>query len=1013
MRKIALATLLMLIITSLYVVQALTLNISTIKNTVPISSLLSSEKLSLPFKEKVNMVFKSKNDVFLLTNDMTLYRGVVQGTNYVVLAFTKLPSTPIWINESSSKIYMLFEDGKFSEYNMALTNCLKTLNLGKLIEVVGSAWRSLILLNSQGDLFIVKNNDVKQLSSISNNTIPLINRNLKIIKVNTNNVSLACGLGKLTIVGFRINNNVTKVLLKDINKNEYALVELVIDQNNVIMDKCSKLKTVNVIKDINNMYIITSNKTSLMAISLNSSIPNLHILLPKYKKFTLTRLRFLRNFTDILNLKGSLFMVNNYLVSIRPKDSSVLLSASNIKDCYSTLCTDRKGNVYILRDPSQPHTILMISLTRKFLTLTKGVILSSYLSSLSSENKYHLPLSTRVPSVKVEVPAGLYILSINTEVGRVVEFVPAPPVSWDFDPLFVPIEISPEIIVPYVYTVTIKVIDSQTHEPIGGALVYITGTTVRGKTVNIGPLITPADGTIKIKLEKGTYTIRITHNLYKTYVKRIVLRSNLNLVAKLIIKGTNVYFIVKSKGAPPLIKPEPLKNATIKLVGPLTLTLHTDNRGVAKAILRPGLYTINVTAPLHRPYSGTLTVPPGAPTIKKTIALEPVLINLVLTVIDAVTKKPVIPNLVKLTALSLPNTPSLTITNPPSNVINAKIPPGRYLIQVIAKNYNEFKRVYTLTKDTQLTIALHYKTIKVRIMVYDELRRPVDHFNITLYNEILGVRFNFTLTAQSNVVELPPGLYKVKVTAPGFEPLITEIKIDENTQVIQLTIAHKTFNIIIRATTNDKLLYDFISKCKGNIQGGPLLKPLPLPVMTKPKLEASVKLPKGTYQVSLQCFSYNGKLAATGSASFAVPLKRTVLVNLIPSKTPVEVRVVDVRNNKPVTRALVKIYYNGKLIGEGQTNYMGIAKIMVNTYYIGKQVTISITAPGYQSYSSTVILTERLPTIYLKPAPTIIEILLGNPVLLIVLVFVAGAGAYLISTFLGRGEEEEIFEELV
>ncbi len=406
---------------------------------------------------------------------------------------------------------------------------------------------------------------------------------------------------------------------------------------------------------------------------------------------------------------------------------------------------------------------------------------------------------------------------------------------------------------------------------------------------------------------------------------------------------------------------------------------------------------------------------PGRSSQTVVLTLKPIVYNVTFIVKDALTGRAVTPDIVTITSLSTQK--SKVLKGLVSNVISLSLPPDTYKIKVVAKGYVPYEKVITINKNVEITIPLKLKMVKVRVLVFDELRRPVPSYNITLVNNLLGLKFKFSLTSQNNTIAVPPGTYTVTVTAKGFEPLVTTIIINENTKVIQLTIAHKSFPVTIRAVTKNKMLYDFIQYCEGDIRGGPFFKPLPLPKLTKPLLTVKVKLPRGSYQVTLRCYSATRALAATGSQSFAVPIDEKVDVPLRAVKVPVYITVQDIRNNRPVPRAVVKIYadkYYSKLIGEGMTNAAGTAKVMVPIYYIGKTVWIYVSAPGYQDFRGPFILSRRMPVIYLKPAPTIIEVILGNPILLIVLVLAAGAGAYLISLLLGRKEEEEeIFEELI
>jgi len=731
--------------------------------------------------------------------------------------------------------------------------------------------------------------------------------------------------------------------------------------------------------------------------------------------------------TSKLGYKAYVLLIkraNEYLLaSVRAKDSKLLMLTSS----KALLCTPFPPGACFAKELNfkplkfknlaAPYGNLELVVTKEFIKVVNQKSIDVTLRSFSNGKvSYTITLTQPRYSKIVQVPSDAYELDITTKVGRVVLFTGVTPPGTNFDPPVTLVEISPEIIIPYIYKLTVKVVDAQSGNPLPGAMVYISGTTVRGKTISIGPLITNAKGIVSIHLEKGIYNIKVVKTYYKlAYVTNVKLYSNRNVTVKLWLRGVNVNLQVLSKGAPPFIERGPLPDALVKISGRISLVKKTDKKGVVSVILLPGNYLLTVKARSHKPYQGVLTVPPGTTTLSKKIYLTPLLYNVTLVIKDALTGRPVIPSIVSITSVNTGKTK--VIKNPASSTIAVSLPLDLYKFKVVAQNYVPYEATFNITKNVVITIPLKLKTVKVTFMVFDELKNPVPTFNITLINSYLGLKFKYSLTSKNNTISIPPGTYKLEVRAKGFEPLVTTIKITENTKVIQLTIAHKSFNVVIKAVTKDKLLYNYISYCKGTVRGGPLFEPLPLPKMTKPSLQAVVKLPRGTYVVSLTCYSATGRRAATGRETFTVPFNTKVNVPLTPTKVVITITVMDIRTNRPIPRALVKIYADKaltKLIGEGMTNVRGIARILVNSYYLGMPAWIVVTAPGYQEYKSPIVISEKLPVVYLKPAPTLIEMILGNPILLIVIVLVAAGGAYLISLVLGgRGEEEEIFEELV
>ncbi|ABU81201.1 MSCRAMM family protein [Ignicoccus hospitalis] len=825
------------------------------------------------------------------------------------------------------------------------------------------------------------------------------------------------GACKVNVTSFQESfiNNITFVLLKSERSSKLAKI---VWRGGPRLLNCKELGR--------EAYL---SNTSLV-LTLGGSVGIKYVDLAENVTFTL----FGASLAKLLGLSRSPLGYEAYVLLVKPQGGGDLLLSLRAKDSnpmFATFsenmfCTPLPSFICFpeelayrpisFQDVASPHSAVEVALTKRFVEVAGESSVEVNLKPLSAPNKaYTLRLSIQEPSKTVLLPSDTYELNVKSKIGRVVLFVGAPPPGTDFDPPVIRVEITPDVIIPYVYKLKIKVVDEQTGNPLPGALVYVSGVTVRGKRLQLGPQVTDANGTVVLHLEKGTYMIRVVKDYYKPVVIRnLVLDNDKSIAVKMIIKGTDVKIKVMSKGAPPFIPKGPIANATVSIQGRIALEKKTDKNGLAEVVLLPGTYTLRASAPLHKPHTETLNVVPSNKPLVKEVTLDPILYNLTLVIKDSLTGRLVIPSLISITSLT--SGLSKVIKNPATGTVLVTLPPDVYSIKVLAKNYLPFEETYNISKSMTLTIPLKLKTVKVRIMVFDELKNLVPAFNITLVNQALGLKFEFSLTSENNTVSVPPGTYRLTISAKGYEPLTTTVTISENTKVLQLTIAHKSFNVVIKAKTDDKLLYEFIFYCEGQVQGGPLFEPLPLPRMTKPSLQATIRVPRGTYMATLTCYSATKEKAATGSATFTVPTNAVVEVPLTPTKTSVAVTVLDVRTNKPVVRATVKLYYgqNKLLIGEGMTDATGRAIINVNTYYMGKPVEIVITAPGYQEYRSSVILTRQLPVVYLKPAPTIIETILGNPVLLIAVVLVGAAGAYLASMFVGRGgEEEEIFEELV
>ncbi len=715
-----------------------------------------------------------------------------------------------------------------------------------------------------------------------------------------------------------------------------------------------------------------------------------------------------------------------YLASVRVKDSNPQLAwempnkfincflVGNHVDCLAQ-------NSIRLNEVDSPYTQLELTASQSLLNLVRRGVKINYAKLIDVLSRKQILLKQFVKEFKevTLVPTSFYMIDIGLDVGRAIEFVPTTPPFSTFDPPQVEVIISPDVIIPYIYNLTLQVYDAETQKPIPGAIVEIQGTTARGSTV-LKILTTDAKGMVRVELEKGVYNIKISHPYY--YTKSIVglkLTKNMKLKIFLKVKGSVVKINVLSKGAPPFIPRGPIAGAKVSISGPMTLTRVTNSAGTIKVTLRPGTYLVNITAPYHKPLTTTLVVSLNDIGKVKNVVytLVPDLVNLRLRIIDAMTKRPVIPKEVIIYNVGLKRFKD--IKNPPTPVINERIPKGTYKITVLANGFQKFEKVFDITKDVEITIPLQYKTIPVTIIVLDELRKPVPSFNVTLENLQLGLKFKFSLTSQNNTIQIPPGLYRITVSAPGFEKFETQQQITEQTTSITLVIARKTYPVTVQAVYGVPQLKEVVDVCTGTIRGGPLPSPLNIPKMFPPRLSYTLKLPRGSYVVTISCTNRVWKVTvATGTSNFVVPKNSLVKVTLNPTRITISFIIKDIRTDKPVKNAKIEIYTDPDLknkVAEGYTNVIGEARISIPSWLLGKSVWVKVIAPGYVETKQSVIVNLRGPAniIYLKPAPTIIEIILGNPPLLIALIAVAGISAYIASTFLRKGEEEEIFEELV
>jgi hypothetical protein len=101
--------------------------------------------------------------------------------------------------------------------------------------------------------------------------------------------------------------------------------------------------------------------------------------------------------------------------------------------------------------------------------------------------------------------------------------------------------------------------------------------------------------------------------------------------------------------------------------------------------------------------------------------------------------------------------------------LNIALPPANYSIKVSADGYHDFTSQVTLTRDSTVTAQLQpieytlsvSSSVKGATVFLDNVRKSSAPYNITL----------------------KPGMYSVKVTAPGYIDYTSSVKLDKNTTV--------------------------------------------------------------------------------------------------------------------------------------------------------------------------------------------------------------------------------------
>ncbi len=324
--------------------------------------------------------------------------------------------------------------------------------------------------------------------------------------------------------------------------------------------------------------------------------------------------------------------------------------------------------------------------------------------------------------------------------------------------------------------ISIVVRDEDTGRPIPNANITIydltTMSKITGNTDFLGRFIT--------KLVWGKVIVRVWRNNYKTYEATFLLNPTYSNSSTIYVNLEPILHLMELRVIDSETK-MPVRDAKItvkNLETGLNITLISSS---FSGMLRKGPYIISIEAPGYEKYIETINL---TKTEKLAINLEPIKKNIVVSVIDSETKKPI-----PFSATILSEKGQILYKlNSSGKPVSIWLRTGNYTIIITNPNYVLYKKsFYVSTKNKTLTFSIEMKRVKVpvKFVVVNAKGEPVNAY--LEIRSISGVLKIFTNTT----VELPIGYsYVIKAWAPKYQPSFRQIVVNEPSTVL-LTLTRK------------------------------------------------------------------------------------------------------------------------------------------------------------------------------------------------------------------------------
>ncbi|AEM39014.1 PEGA domain protein [Pyrolobus fumarii 1A] len=420
-------------------------------------------------------------------------------------------------------------------------------------------------------------------------------------------------------------------------------------------------------------------------------------------------------------------------------------------------------------------------------------------------------------------------------------------------------------------------------------------------------------------------------------------------------------------------------NATVT-GGPLNERFTVSGRGEATLRLRPGVYTVRVTAKYHEA-NETRVVVEGDTSVTVTLPLR--VYTVTLRAIDSTTGNLVTGATAVLTRVA-PTQSKPVVLDLRAGTARIPLTWGTYKVRISAPGYAEKTVTFTVPEATSVAVPLDPLTFTLRLRVVDALtNEPIGNATVMIFGVRTGTAVKaLTDKTGSLKLSLRSDTYRIVVLAEyhlGAERQVTLLNDTELTvklEPVKYTLTLRVSDGVTLKPFTGKW-YAVFERKEGGFKEN----------MTFEGPEAVVQLPYGTYKVVLGAPRYdknvlNVELYNDTTLKAAIPRKRYT----------VTIKVLDARGS-PVPNAIVTL----TLTETGAQLYTGVTgddgtvtpSLPWGTYRL------TIEAGGYHPYTTIVTVKEEGQTIPAMIRPTLAKIILDLLPAIIIAGAVIGSAAWI------------------
>ena len=433
--------------------------------------------------------------------------------------------------------------------------------------------------------------------------------------------------------------------------------------------------------------------------------------------------------------------------------------------------------------------------------------------------------------------------------------------------------------------------------------------------------------------------------------------------------------------------------------GPLNQTITVSGTGAATATLRPGRYTLTITARYYQPLETIVYV---NRTLSLVYKLKPKLYTVSILVLDAQTGKQVKGATVLIARTAPVHSREYTLIAE-NGFVSVPLPWGTYTVTIAAPGYVKTTQTIRVPQERSITVTLEPVKYKVVIEVRDYYGGMlVKNATLTFYGIHSGLAFRVIAPKGTASIELRQDTYRVTVAAPYYQPYSTTISITANRKLV---FKLKPVNYTLVLAVYDGMTRKPIRE-SWTVKITSLVYKHFVITLSFKKPTATIELPRGKYRIEIAAKRYQPQIIK--SITLNAPVSKKIL---LPRETySVTFKVLDTRGS-PVSNAII----TARCLDSGQVLYTGVTgkdgTATANLPWCRYEIRIE--AGGYFPKTVFVTIQSNGQIIPIIIRPTMAKIVLDLLPAIIIAGAVVGTGAWVGIRVRRRPVGAELLEEEV